>query len=357
MKILAIETSCDETALAIVESKELLSTEFKLSNYLLAEVLSSQTALHALYGGVVPELAAREHLQNFSPLLATLLERSGIALNQIEAVAVTQGPGLKGCLLVGLQFGSGLASGLGVPLIPIHHLEGHLWSGLLLEKEQRIQTPFIALLVSGGHTLLVLVEEFRSYKIIASTRDDAAGEAFDKIATLLSLPYPGGPALSKLAISGNRIKYPFPIAMVDDPTSFSFSGLKTAVSREIQSIKQRSNDDLSEHVRADLAASVEHTIAKTLCDKTILACQKYAVKSMLLTGGVAANSYLRAELQEKLNKIGVQLIVAEPRWCTDNAVMIANVGSILVEKGLYEKSVRFKARPDWPITELASNSI
>lgn len=293
------------------------------------DLVSSQVALHRDYGGVVPEVAAREHIKNLPVLFQGMLDKQGIGVEAISAVAVTRGPGLKGSLLVGLSFAKALAWSRGVPLLPIHHMEGHILAPELLPASERPVYPAIALVVSGGHTLLVQVDGPGRYTLIATTRDDAAGEAFDKAATLLGLPYPGGPSLSKRAASGDPQRFQFPAGMLKDPSSFSFSGLKTAILRTVQSFGSRIQSD--QQLVSDLAASVEQAIVQILTVKTVQACQTARPKTVILTGGVAANGRLRAALKAEAERLGIGFSVPPPKWCTDNAAMIGIVACREIE--------------------------
>ena len=336
MLLLAIETSCDESAVALLDVAKFHAGE---TEFLAADLVSSQAKLHEPYGGVVPELAAREHTANL-PLLVNEALR-GRHASDIGAVAVTRGPGLKGCLLVGLSFAKALAYGRKVPLIPIHHLEGHLLAGHLGGAPPKF--PMLALVVSGGHTLLVVASGVGKYRVVASTRDDAAGEAFDKTATLLGLPYPGGPVLASLARTGDPKAFQFPIALADDPSSFSFSGLKTAVLRTVDAL----SPDEREARKADLAASIECAIVETLVRKTVQAEAEHKPKSILVTGGVAANTRLRSRLRESLH---TPLSVPEPKWCTDNAAMIAVAAACRIGAGIpADTSLSLSADPRWAI--------
>ncbi len=319
--LLAIETSCDETAVALFELSQPLAPGVPYETVLLGEKLASQVTLHEAYGGVVPELAAREHLTALSPLVRTLLEEHGTSFASLRAVAVTSGPGLKGCLLVGYSYAKALAYELSIPLIPTHHIEGHIFAP---ELDDPPAYPALALVVSGGHTMLVRVSGFRQYEILAVTRDDAAGEAFDKSATLLGLPYPGGPALSRQAEAGNPEAYSLPVGVAHDPMSFSFSGLKTAVHRCIQGI---GNAIEKPEVLSNVAASVQAAIVRALVEKTLTACEMYSPESVIVTGGVAANGFLRSRLKEELSPLGISLHVPPMKWCTDNAAMIGVVAS------------------------------
>lgn len=319
--LLAIETSCDETAVAVVDLTESLKTN---RVELRCDLISSQVKFHAPYGGVVPELASRMHLENLPFIVQRALSEAGTEVNALRAVVVTQGPGLKGCLLVGLSFAKALAYSRNLPLLVANHLEGHVYAGELLPDPP--QYPMLCLVVSGGHTMLVFVRKFRDYDIIAQTRDDAAGEAFDKIATLLGLPYPGGPNLSRLAEKGDPFKYPLPEALKNDPSAFSFSGLKTAVRKLYENLGAAA---LGEEERANIAASSQRAIVKTLVDKSVAASQLLNPRSFVLTGGVAANSLLRAELATALQPLGVPCVVPPAKWCTDNAAMIGALGVLL----------------------------
>jgi N6-L-threonylcarbamoyladenine synthase len=319
--LLAIETSCDETAVALFELGQALEVGTPYSSVLKGEKLASQIALHEAYGGVVPELAAREHLSTLAPLVRTILQDNNLDFDSLTAIAVTSGPGLKGCLLVGYSYAKSLAYELGIPLLPVHHIEGHMFAP---ELDDPPQYPALALVVSGGHTMLVRVAGFRDYEVIAVTRDDAAGEAFDKSATLLGLPYPGGPALSRQAEQGDPESYSLPVGVAHDPNSFSFSGLKTAVHRCILGLGDSIEDP---QVLSNVAASVQSAIVRALVEKTKIACERHSPESLILTGGVAANSYLRKRLEDELSPMGITLHVPPMKWCTDNAAMIGVVAS------------------------------
>lgn len=356
--LLAIETSCDETAVSVVDLTESLKTH---RIELRSDLISSQVKFHAAYGGVVPELASRMHLENLPLLIQRALSEAKTEIRALRAVVVTQGPGLKGCLLVGLNFAKALAFSRNLPLLLANHLEGHVYAGELLPD--RPQYPMLCLVVSGGHTMLVLVREFRCYEVIAQTRDDAAGEAFDKIATLLGLPYPGGPNLSRLAERGDALKYPLPEALRNDPAAFSFSGLKTAVRKLYENL---GGPAISEEDRANVAASAQRVIVKTLVDKSVAASQLLKPQSFVLTGGVAANSLLRAELTKALGVLGVPCVIPPAKWCTDNAAMIAALGVLMYrqrreafeswsnQKDSLGPGVSFgvDAKPRWPLSEI-----
>lgn len=341
--ILAIETSCDETAVALYSPA---------TAALHADLVSSQIKLHLPYGGVVPELAAREHLQALPLLVGEALHTAGAKLTEVSAVAVTRGPGLKGCLLVGISFAKGLALARNLPLLGINHLEGHLFVGDLGQNgELSLTFPTLALLVSGGHTLLVLVRGVRDYEVVASTRDDAAGEAFDKIATLLGLPYPGGPALAARAAHGNAARVSLPVALPNDLSSFSFSGLKTAVRRLVDAPTFKRD----EQSIADLAAAAQEAIVRALTEKTIAAANRLRPQSLLLTGGVAANARLQESLKAFAARAGIPLHLPPKRWCTDNAAMIAAAAARLwAARPQYSDGLEFDALPRWPLQDLAA---
>lgn len=338
--LLSIETSCDETAVALFDLAPFFDGRFEQravgsSDFLRGELISSQVKLHTAYGGVVPELAAREHLKNLPLLIKELFKCCGVKAGDLTAVAVTQGPGLKGSLLVGYSFAQSFAASLDLPCLGVNHLEGHLFAGDLLAPEARPVFPMVALLVSGGHTELVWVESFRSYRVLARTRDDAAGEAFDKSATLLGLPYPGGPVLSRTAESGEPGRFSFPVAVVDDASSFSFSGLKTAVLRRVQEIGCGQQGVSDEKLRADLAYGIEQAIVESLVLKSIAVCKTTPPASFLLTGGVAANRALRSRLSHELSLLGIPFVVPPNKWCTDNAAMIGVCAAqILARSGM-----------------------
>lgn len=362
--LLSIETSCDETAVSVLCLESFLAPGRETEQYLKSDLIASQTELHTAYGGVVPELAAREHIQNLPSLVAEALSKADISLSDITAIACTRGPGLKGCLLVGLSFAKALSLSRSIPLLPIHHIEGHMCAGALLSEDERPQYPYLTLVVSGGHTMLVLVESFRKYQLLAVTRDDAAGEAFDKGATLFGLPYPGGPALSREAQKGDPSRFSFPIGVPDDPASFSFSGLKTAVQRQVKKLGEEASES---QTVCDLSASLEHAIVEALVLKSVRAAETEKVRSFFLTGGVAANGRLRQRLKEEMSQRGIQFSVPPHRWCTDNAAMIAVVAAGIVEENPQayfewqrqatenlgpDAPLSLGARAKWPIAEL-----
>jgi len=313
MLILGIETSCDETSAGIIHTRN-----NKLE--LLSNVVSSSLPLHALTGGIIPEVAAREQIKLIIPVISSAIEESKLTMNNIDAIAVTFGPGLLGSLLVGVETAKTLSFAFNKPLIPVNHLLGHIYANWI-DQNSEIEFPALALIVSGGHTDLVLIKDHGKIKWLGGTRDDAAGEAFDKIGRLLNLPYPGGPAIEKAALDGNEKKFNFPRPMIDSKDfDFSFSGLKTAVLREVQTMKQLSNETIS-----NMCASVQQAIVDVLVKKTLKAAQRFKVKSILLGGGVAANQKLRDELNSSLiiNHSSLRLFAPAKSLCTDNGAMIA----------------------------------
>jgi len=316
MNILGIETSCDETAAAVYGSDGLQSN-----------VIASQ-AIHHQYGGVVPELASREHIRLILPIIRQSLDEANLTLQQIDGIAVTYGPGLVGSLLVGLNMAKALAYALRIPFIGINHIEGHLFSVSL--NRHNLKVPFIALVISGGHTQLVLVKELGQYEILGRTLDDAAGEAFDKISKMLNLGYPGGPLIDKLSIQGNDKFAQFPRSLLKEQGyNFSFSGLKTAV---LYFLRRISETDQKKHV-ADIAASFQAALVEVLIEKTIAASRNYGIQNIVLAGGVARNSYLRKLFQVRAEQEALNLHIPDPILCTDNAAMIAWVGYQKLQKG------------------------
>ncbi len=334
MRVLGIETSCDETGIAIYDDK----------TGLLANQLYSQIKLHADYGGVVPELASRDHIRKTVPLIQAALEQAGLAGKDIDAVAYTAGPGLVGALMVGATIGRALAYAWGVPAVPVHHMEGHLLAPMLEEK--RPEFPFVALLVSGGHTQLISVTGIGEYQLLGESIDDAAGEAFDKTAKLLGLDYPGGPVLSKMAQQGTEGRFVFPRPMTDRPgLDFSFSGLKTFAANTI-----RANDD-EPQTRADIARAFEDAVVDTLAIKCKRALEQTGFKRLVMAGGVSANRTLRAKMEAVMSKLGGEVFYARPEFCTDNGAMIALAGMIRLQGGMTGGlEVSVKAR--WPLADL-----
>jgi N6-L-threonylcarbamoyladenine synthase len=372
MLILGIETSCDDTGVALYDSER----------GLLAHDLHSQTAMHDEYGGVVPELASRDHIRRLLPLVREVLRRAGAEVSQLDAVAYTQGPGLAGALLVGAAVANGLACGLGIPALGIHHLEGHLLSPLLAKDAPPF--PFVALLVSGGHTQLMRVAQVGEYELLGETLDDAAGEAFDKTAKLLGLPYPGGPALARLAEQGRPGQFRFPRPMLGSgDLDFSFSGLKTAVVTLVarQTAEARAGDSMMEtqtraadstidtqmrardstigaQMRADIAAAFQEAVVEVLVAKCVAAIARTALERLVVAGGVGANLRLRAALDDAAARRKFRVFYPEHEFCTDNGAMIALAAALRLQRdrerdGRNKLSVRrsyeFTVRPRWDL--------
>lgn len=346
MRVLGIETSCDETGLAIVEVSGNNSFEIK------GQALYSQIAMHQNYGGVVPELASRDHIKRIIPLINQVVKDSGADLQSIDAIAYTQGPGLAGALLVGTSVAKALGMALGIPTIGIHHLEGHLLSPLLGQKNP-LEFPFIALLVSGGHTQLMLVKGLGQYIILGETLDDAAGEAFDKTAKLLGLPYPGGPQVSALAESGQSERFNFPRPMLHSKDlDFSFAGLKTAVLTQVK--KLGGTENLEPSAKADIAASFVAAITEVITEKCIAALKTHEQKHLIVAGGVGANVQLREHLNHACELIGAKVHYPPLHLCTDNGAMIAFAGAMRLAQNpsLATSSRSFDVRPRWPLDQL-----
>jgi tRNA N6-adenosine threonylcarbamoyltransferase len=335
MLVIGIETSCDETGVAAYDSRR----------GLLAHALHSQVALHDPYGGVVPELASRDHVRRLLPLVRRVLAEAGVALGQLDAVAYTQGPGLAGALLVGAAAACALARGLGVPAVPVHHLEAHLLSPLL--GADAPEFPFLALLVSGGHTQLMRVEGIGRYALLGETRDDAAGEAFDKTAKVLGLPYPGGPALAQLAARGRPGRLRFPRPMLDRPEEldFSFSGLKTAV------VLACAGAGLDDRARADVAAEFQEAVVDVLVGKCVAAVERTGLARLVVAGGVGANARLRERLDAEGVRAGFRLYYPRIEFCTDNGAMIALTAALRLEAGAAAATggYAFTVRPRWEL--------
>ena len=356
MIVLGIETSCDETGVALYDTSA-WETAHPASQGVLGQALHSQIAMHREYGGVVPELASRDHIRRVLPLLNEALSQSQRALEQIDAIAYTQGPGLAGALLVGSAFGKSLAQGLGIPSIGVHHLEGHLLSPLLGESAPAF--PFIALLVSGGHTQLMLVSKVGHYELLGETLDDAAGEAFDKTAKLLGLDYPGGAAISRLAETGRPGRFDLPKPMIHSgDLDFSFSGLKTAVLNQTKKFTNSGQPSSAEtaEFHADLARSFVDSIVAVLVSKSEKALQQTGCKHLVLAGGVGANQQLRFALNAKAAQRGFEVHYPPINLCTDNGVMIAFAGALrlLADNNGSSRSGAFDIKPRW---DLASNNL
>ena len=332
MKTLGIETSCDETAIAIYDSKD----------GIIGESIHSQMEMHAQYGGVVPELASRDHCLKIVDVLEEAL--GNLSIGSIDQIAYTSGPGLLGALLIGESFAQGLSTALNIPLIPINHLEGHLMSPMM--EFPQIKMPFICLLVSGGHSMIVDVKGKGQYEIIGQSQDDAVGEAFDKVAKLLDLPYPGGPHIEKLALKGKSDAFEFPRPMANSNNlNMSFSGLKTAV---LYTVKKISN--ITEEIKADIAASFQQAIVDVLIMKIKKSIDTTERKEVIVAGGVAANKFLRSEFKKIEESHNIKVYYPDLKYCGDNAAMIAFVGSMM--KPSIDSGNSSKARARWPLDEL-----
>jgi N6-L-threonylcarbamoyladenine synthase len=338
MRVLGIETSCDETGIAIYDTER----------GLLAHQLYSQVALHADYGGVVPELASRDHVRKILPLIAKALAEAQLDSSELDGIAYTVGPGLVGALLVGACVGRSLAFGLGIPALGVHHMEGHLLAPML--EDDVPEFPFIALLVSGGHTQLVRVDGIGRYQLLGESIDDAAGEAFDKTAKLMGLDYPGGPRLAAMAAHGRAQQYQFPRPMTDRPgLDFSFSGLKTFAANTIAA-----NPDDAQ-TRADIARAFQDAVVDTLVIKCRRALQQTGLQRLVVAGGVSANVELRAQLQQFAAQIGGKVYFPRPAFCTDNGAMIAFAGAQRLVAGQFD-DLSILTRPRWPLEQLPSVS-
>lgn len=319
--VLGIESSCDETAAAVIAG----------GRRVLSNVIASQVDLFTQYGGVVPEIASRKHLELILPVIKEALAEAKVTLEQIDAIAVTHGPGLVGALLVGLSAAKALAFAQEKPLIGVNHLQGHIYANFLVEEEP--QFPLVCLIVSGGHTDLVYMKDHGQMELLGRTRDDAAGEAFDKVARSCGLGYPGGPAVEKLARQGNPDNVSLPKVRTDDPYDFSFSGLKTAVLQYVHKLEQK-GEVLDEQGRADLAASFQRVVTTALVERTVMAAQEKGVKQVIMAGGVASNGALRQAMGEALAPLGIRLGYPPPILCTDNAAMIGAAGHYLHVAGV-----------------------
>ena len=341
MKVLGIETSCDETGVAIYDSEV----------GLLADCLYSQVEIHAKYGGVIPELASRDHIRKTLPLIEEVIEKAGIDTSEIEGVAYTAGPGLVGALLVGAAIGRTLGMAWDVPTIGVHHMEGHLLAPML--EPEPPEFPFVALLVSGGHTQLVKVGGIGRYELLGESLDDAAGEAFDKVGKMLGLPYPGGPHVAKLAQRGDPARFNFPRPMINRPgLDFSFSGLKTYVRNTITSLRDESGE-LAEQDAADIARAFEEAVVNTLSIKCRRALEVTGYKKLIIAGGVSANLRLREVLEEAMAKVDGRLFYAQLKYCTDNGAMIAYAGCQRLLAGERD-DLEIRAQPRWSLESLAA---
>ena len=344
MIVLGIESSCDETGIALFDSEK----------GLLAHTLHSQIELHAEYGGVVPELASRDHIRYLIPLLEQALALAGIKKAALDGIAYTAGPGLIGALMSGASVGRSLAWALGIPAVEVHHMEGHLLAPML--EDNPPDFPFVALLVSGGHTLLAYVKGIGQYELLGQSLDDAAGEAFDKTAKLLGLGYPGGPALAAMAEKGRQGIYKFPRPMIDRPgVDFSFSGLKTFALNTMQKAAHQDGSDgeLSEQVKADISLAFEEAVVDTLKIKCRRALQQQHCNKLVIAGGVGANKRLRVELAEMIKQLGGELYYPRVEFCTDNGAMIAQVGCFRLMAG-ETQSLEIDARARWSMQDLTA---
>ena len=341
MRILGIETSCDETGVAIYDEEK----------GLIANQLHTQIALHADYGGVVPELASRDHIRKLAPLLQAALQEAHLTAKDIDGIAYTSGPGLVGALLVGSTVARSLAYAWNIPAIGVHHMEGHLLAPMLEENPPHF--PFVALLVSGGHTQLVRVDGVGRYELLGESIDDAAGEAFDKTAKLLGLDYPGGAALARLALKGTPNRFAFPRPMTDRPgLDFSFSGLKTFAANTLHQVMQEEGE-LTEQSKADIAYAFQEAVVDTLAIKCKRALKQTGLKRLVIAGGVSANKQLRQTLAELMQQLGGEVFYPQPQFCTDNGAMIAYAGFLRLKQG-QQQDFAIEVRPRWAMTELTA---
>lgn len=338
IRILGIETSCDETAASVVEDGRLI----------LSNIVASQVDLHAKFGGIFPEVASRQHIKTIYPVIDEALQQAHLTLSDLDAIAVTRGPGLPGSLVVGMNAAKGMSLARGLPLVGVSHLEGHLYSAWLYKPDtnppHEPKFPLVALIVSGGHTELVLMRSHLQYQHLGATLDDAAGEAFDKVARLLGLEYPGGPSIQNASIDGNPLAFSFPRAWLEDSWDFSFSGLKTAVMREVRQI----DTSAKPLPVADLAASFQAAVVDVLVTKTMNAVKQYSAKNIVVAGGVSANRALRHSIQTRAT---VPLHIP-PIWlCTDNAAMIAGAAYFRFIQGQRDQ-LDMDVLPNWPLSEV-----
>jgi N6-L-threonylcarbamoyladenine synthase len=333
VRILGIETSCDETAAAIVDD----------GRNVRSSVVSSQSDLHARYGGVVPEVASRAHVELINDVISQSLVEAGATLGDVDAVAAVHGPGLAGALLVGVSAAKAIALATGRPYVGVNHHEAHVYAGLL--EEPALEPPFVTLVVSGGHTLLIEMEAHGRYRVLGQTVDDAAGEAFDKVARFLGLGYPGGPAIDRLALEGDPTAIAFPRPMLDDGNDFSFSGLKTAVARWVEA-RERNGEPVPV---ADVAASFQEAVCDVLTRKAVDAAAAEGIEDILIGGGVAANSRLRVLAEERASARGIRVRVPRPGLCTDNGAMVAALGSEMVARGRTPSALDLPADSSMPV--------
>ncbi len=340
MLVLGIESSCDETGIALYDTQK----------GLIADTLYTQVELHAQYGGVVPELASRDHIRKLTPLIQQTVKEANIKLSNLQGIAYTKGPGLMGALLAGTSVARSLAYALNIPAIGVHHMEGHLLAPML--EDNQPDFPFICLLVSGGHSMIVRVDGIGQYKVLGDTLDDAAGEAFDKTAKLLELGYPGGPNVSNLALKGNVGRYKFPRPMVDRPgLDMSFSGLKTYTRNTwLKAIKE---NDATEQTKADICRAFEVAVAETLTIKCKRALEQEGLNRIVIAGGVSANRSIREKLSNLMNKRRGEIFYPRLQFCTDNGAMIAYAGAQRLQAGQHD-SLNFAATPRWSLEELPS---
>lgn len=345
MRVLGIETSCDETGVAIYD------TSLAGGQGLLADALYSQIAMHTDYGGVVPELASRDHTRKLLPLIEQALNDAGLERHDLDGIAYTAGPGLVGALMVGASTAHGMARGLGIPVLGVHHMEGHLLAPML--EDDAPDFPFVALLVSGGHTQLVNVQGLGHYQLLGESVDDAAGEAFDKAAKMLGLAYPGGPHVAALAEQGDPERFRFPRPMTDRPgLDFSFSGLKTHTLTAIRQLEAAG--ELNDQARADVARAFEEAVVDTLVIKCRRALDQTGLKRLVVAGGVSANHRLRERLAQACEKRRAKAYYPRGRFCTDNGAMIAYVGAQRLQAGEQDASGIMQATPRWPLADLAA---
>lgn len=331
--ILGIESSCDETAASVVKN----------GNEIMSNIVASQIETHKRFGGVVPEIASRQHVEQITTVIKEAMNEANVTFSELSGIAVTQGPGLVGALLIGVEAAKSLAFAHSLPLIPVHHIAGHIYANCLVEE---MKFPLLALVVSGGHTELVYMKEHGHFEVIGETRDDAAGEAYDKVARVLNLPYPGGPHIDRLAHEG-QATIDLPRAWLEEGSyDFSFSGLKSAVINTVHNAEQRGETIKPE----DLAASFQASVVEVLVDKTVRAAKEYNVKQVILAGGVAANKGLRESLKEKVSELeGIDLIIPPLKLCTDNAAMIAACGTFFYENGI-RADLGLNAKPGLDLT-------